>query len=365
MAGRTDPHSAADQRGPDLRVRLESGLGSAFDRTPVVEAGAIVGRIFGISVDSAVRLDTERDDTFAITASGSGGPVGAGQSTGPGFVLKISHPGDDQLEIDLQSAAVAHAASRDPGLPLPRLVPALGEARHGDRAVRLIRYLPGRLLGEVTASPPELRRVGRMLGRLTLALADFEHPAADRWLAWDLRHAGSLAELLPALDGAERRRAIGEVLDRLSAETLPALAATPRQVVHNDFNGGNLVVDRAAPDFVTGILDFGDAVRSHRAADLAIALSYAGGYACGADGPWAPAAAVAAGYLEVNELPRGEIALIPQLVLGRLAQRLLLGSWLAAARPENAGHLARNIEASWRQFLALRESFPPDGWQGQ
>lgn len=360
MAGRADPHSPDARAGRGLRDRLEAGWGSPFDRISPNEAGAVAERVFGVRADSVVRFDTERDDTFRLTESGSGDRAGAE------YVLKISHPDDDPLEIDLQSAAIAYAAGRDPRLPLQRFVPARTDPRHGSRAVRLIRYLPGRLLGEATASPHELRQVGRMLGRLANALADFEHPAADRWLAWDLQHADSLAELLPVLEGADRRLAVRTVLERTSAETLPALRRTPRQVVHNDFHGGNIVVDRSAPDFVSGILDFGDAVRSHRAADLAIALSYAGGYSpTGAGEPWAPAAAFAAGYLEANELSGDELVLLPQLVLARLAQRLLLGSWLAAARPENAVYTARNIEATWRQFLDLRGSLPPNEWQEQ
>jgi hydroxylysine kinase len=356
MAGRADPLPSR----PRVLGRLESGLGSSFARTPASEAGGIAERLFGVCADSVHRLDTERDDTFRLSFTG-----GAGEAGDTDFILKISHPDDDRLEADLQSAAISHAADCDPGLPLQRFLPAIAEPVHNGRAVRLVRYLPGRLLGEATASPAQLRAVGRMLGRLARALAGFEHPADRRWLAWDLQHADALAELVPAVEGADRRLAVGAVLERLSAETLPALRDTASQVVHNDFHGGNIVVDPAAQDFVTGILDFGDVVRSHRAADLAIAMSYAGSYATGTADPWAPARALLAGYRDTNELLDDELALLPQLVLGRIAQRLLLGSWLASARPENAHYTGRNIRATWGQFLALRDSLPPRGAPGQ
>ncbi|MHC5796754.1 phosphotransferase [Lacisediminihabitans sp. FW035] len=356
--------------------RLQMGLGSPFDRTPAAEARAIARECFGMTATSVTRLATERDDSFRLEVGGHS----------DGFVLKISPPGEDAGEIDLQEAAIAHAAARDPRLPLQRFVlplhssPPPSSSAAGGRAVRMLHYLPGRLLGDGEPTLVEWRAVGRMLGRLTGALADFEHPAADRWHAWDLARLAELAELVPAIADTGRRRAVATVLAQLSAETLPALRVTPRQVVHNDFHGGNLVVRAGTPEFVTGILDFGDVVLSHRAADLAVAMSYAtppslrsrsgglGSTGPGSTGPgsagnpWEPALALASGYRELVGLSGAEAALLPQLVLGRLAQRLLLASWLAAERPENSEYTARNLESSWQHFVSLRESpLPRDG----
>jgi len=334
----------------ELTRRLLAGLGVAFERTSPAEAAAVALRCFGVTAASITRLATERDDTFRLAVTGDP----------HGFVLKISAPGDDPAEIGLQEAAIAHAAAQDDSLPLQQFVPSLCRSSHGHRAVRLLRYLPGRLLSEVDPSPADWRAVGRMLGRLTGALDDFEHPAADRWLAWDLSRLAELSELVPVIDGEHRRRAVATLLAELSAETLPALQLTPRRVVHNDFHGGNLVVRPEAPDFITGILDFGDVVRSHRVADLAIAMSYARPPSR-ADNPWAPAIALASGYRELVSLSDAESVLLPHLVLGRLAQRLLLASWLAEARPENSQYTARNLESTWRQFVSLRQSPVPTG----
>lgn len=356
----TEETRVMDEPHPTLSLphRLSVGLGAPFTPTPSRDVAALAQRLFAVTPTAVTRFATERDDTFRLIVGGDP----------HGFVLKISPPGDSPAEITLQGAAVTHASARDAALPLQRFVPPVtADPLHNGRAVRLVRYLPGQLLGDVTASPTELRSVGRMLGRLTNALADFEHPAATRWLAWDLVQLGELGELLPCLEGEDRQRVVASVLEVLTTETLPALHATPRQVVHNDFHGGNLVVDKGAPEFVTGILDFGDVVSSHRAADLAIAMSYAGSTAQshsrtfprpGHD-PWAPALTLAAGYREATWLGDEEVALLPALVLGRLIQRLLLGSWLATNRPENAEYTGRNLDITWRQFVALRGSLSP------
>ena len=333
-----------------LMRRLAAGLGIPFDRTPPHDVAAIALRCFGVVATSVSRLATERDDTFRLA-------IGGGAES---FVLKISPPGDDPAAIALQGAAIAHAAARDGTLPLQRFVtPLIPAPTHRGRTVRMLHYIPGRLLSQVDTTPGQWRSVGRMLARLSGALADFEHPAADRWLAWDLAQLDQLWELLPFLPNDKRRVAVAEVLVDVTAKPLPALRLTPRRVVHNDFHGANIVVDPHDPDFITGILDFGDAVRSHRAADLAVAMSYATP-SCGGGDPWAPAMVLACGYRELVHLSDAESDLLPHLVLGRLAQRLLLASWLAVERPENSEYTARNLESTWRQFENLRQSPLPE-----
>ncbi|MFM9919824.1 phosphotransferase [Lacisediminihabitans sp. H27-G8] len=347
-------------RTTPLVERLSSGLARPFERSTDDRVVALVQRQYGMTPTRVHRLATERDETFRLWVVGE--PIG--------FVLKIAPPGDDPAELDLPVAAIAHAARRDATLPLQRFIAPLPgtSPRDGagldDRATRLIRYLPGRLLSDTPTSTAQWRAVGRMLARVALALAGFDHPAASRWLAWDLANLDHVAELVPMLPNDEQRTAVGRLLADFTVNTLPSLRLTPRQAVHNDFHGGNLIVDPDARGFVTGILDFGDVVRTHRCADLAIAMSYAIPPSARSGDPWTAALALAAGYRDVSELSVDEVALLPHLVRGRLAQRLLLGSWMSATRSENAAYTARNLERTWRQFLRLSDSPPPRGALG-
>jgi Ser/Thr protein kinase RdoA (MazF antagonist) len=164
-----------------------------------------------------------------------------------------------------------------------------------------------------------------MLGRLSRALADFEHPAADRVLAWDLSQVTLLRELDPAPP-------VLEIIERAERLVLPVLDDLPRQVIHNDFHPGNLLVDPAGPAYISGILDFGDTVRSARVNDLGVALAY---LSMGSS-PWEAAAPFLDGFESVVPLLDAERALLPHLVAVRLAQRVLLNAMLERDASENS-----------------------------
>ncbi|WP_111720816.1 phosphotransferase [Homoserinimonas sp. OAct 916] len=340
--------------GPTLLERLERGIGAPFARVDATEISDLVADKWGLQPTAVSRIDTERDDTFIVEVSDTS------------FLLKVSHPDDDPIDIDLQSEAMAHVLARDPAIPVQQIIETVhggtSTQSHG-RIVRLCTFLPGALLNDVGATTGQLQASGRMLARLTRALHDFEHPAADRYLPWDLQHVDEFDALLPLVD-PERQRPLERVLDHLRAETLPALKLTRQQVVHNDFHGGNLIADPGSEKFITGILDFGDTVRSYLAADLAVAMSYADMYAVNdnpdgrATDPWAAASALLIGYSQVIGLTVDELGLIPDLVLGRLAQRMLLASWWGAHAPQNAAYTGRNLEVTWRQFCDLSAARP-------
>jgi hydroxylysine kinase len=252
-----------------------------------------------------------------------------------------------------------HAHVADPALPLPLLRHDLeGRSLHPvdlaePRLARLLTYLDGEILDYALTDAAQRRAIGAAAARLSLALADFEHPAADRALPWDLKQVGTLRPVLDHVTDADARAHAARVLDRFDASTGAALAATRQQVVHHDLNPDNLVVDPGDPAFVTGILDFGDMVRSSVAADLAVVMCYAAGAHGFSDDrdPWAEPYDVAEGYLAVRGLRDDEVALLPDLVRARLAQRQIVNSWLAAADPANAHYTGRSLA---RSAVALR-----------
>ena len=296
-------------------------LAAPFTHLGAEAATVLLREHYGITIVGLRRLTTERDDTFLVT--------GRERS-----VLKIAHPSDDPAVVDLQTAAMTYAAGRDPGLPLARVLPTT-DGHHqpvvgspdGPRIMRLLSYLPGDLVDYATTDSRQRRALGATLARLTLALNGFSHPAAHLERSWDLQHLASLRDLLTHCP-PDVRDEVERTLDRFDAFVAPRLPAVRHQVVHNDLNPENVLVDPTGGPYVTGVLDFGDMAHTALVVDLAVAMAYAVPLTEVAD-PWAAPYDLLEGYCGVLPLTSDEYALVPDLVRGRQAQRLLLNSLLA------------------------------------
>jgi Ser/Thr protein kinase RdoA (MazF antagonist) len=294
-------------------------------------------------------LATEKDDTFRVDAR-----------DGRRYVLKIANPSEDPLEIDLQIKLLLHVATVDADIPVPRLVHDVdGRAsftkvdRAGqNRCVRLMSYLEGTPLDSTGSTAQERFRVGEALGRLRHATAGFSHPADLRVIAWDVKHLPSLRPLLDRVEDASRRKRLAQGMDRF-ATVQDRLGTLRTQVLHNDFSKSNIVVDHGDPKFVTGIIDFGDAVRTAVAIDVSTALLNQlprNAAETPVENLFDDARDVLRGYLSVAELTEAELRLIPHLVMGRVIGRALITLWRAKVFPENSAYIIRNTEQGWAQL---------------
>ncbi|MGX6450274.1 phosphotransferase, partial [Patulibacter sp. S7RM1-6] len=139
---------------------------------------------------------------------------------------------------------------------------------------------------------------------------------------------------------------------RALARIGPALAAVrerlPVQAVHGDLTDDNLVgtVDAAGRVDVTGIIDFGDAMRSWRVAELAVACSALFHHEPGR--PLAVLPLVRAFDAEVR-LTDDELAALWPLVVLRGAVLVVSGEEQVAVDPGNA-YAAAALEREWTMF---------------
>jgi hypothetical protein len=272
------------------------------------------------------------------------------------FALKLANPAEPGALTEFQTLALLHTARVAPELPVPRVVASLDGRLvipTPDGALRLLTWLPGMPLAHLQRTPTLAGAIGTALGQLDAALADFNHPAADHHLLWDIRNASDLAPLLPALADDLRPQVTG-YLARFRDRVAPALARLPRQVIHGDFNPHNLLADPGQPDRLTGILDFGDMTLSHRICDLAVA----GSYLVDPEGPLTLLAPLIAAYARANPLTENEIALLPDLITARLVTTLTISAWRAARYPENAAYILRNAPTSRAGLAALAARAP-------
>ncbi len=325
---------------------------------PTAEASALLFAMFGVRGELS-RLSTEKDDTFLVSAA-----------SGAKFILKVANPAEQVAELDFEVRLLMHLEQADSSLPVPRVIAdsaarpyvpvrdRAGQPRHA----RLLSYLHGTPLDRTTSTAAERFRVGELLARLRHATADFSHPADTRTLAWDVKHLLDLSPLLTYIDDAGRRADLELALKRFSALQV-RIGGLRTQVLHNDFNRSNLIVDHDHPQFVTGVIDFGDAVRTAIAIDVATALANQLPRDASGDPSedlFAAARDLMRGYLSVAELTSDEVDLIPHLVMARVIARALISSWRAKAFPENADYILRNTEQGWAQLKWFLVQSPDD-----
>ena len=218
-------------------------------------------------------------------------------------MLKLHAAGTDAAWLDLQDAAMAHVAGRTGDVATPRLRPARdGAARvaTGDGVARVLTWVPGTPWAGLPEHDAEaLASLGRAVAHVDAALADFEHPALDRPLAWNMLRASALRDDASGVAAA--------VLARFATELEPALRALPAQAIHNDANEHNVLV--GADGRVSGLIDFGDLCRAPRVCGLAVAGAYAMTLLPVPEREVLP---LVAGYHEVAPLSRGGARAAPR-----------------------------------------------------
>ena len=325
--------------------------------TTEAEAAELARELYGLAV-TAQALPGEYDDNFHLIpltgARGAQLDIAAPPSVrtkpakpeigGAGFVLKVMHPARERAFIDMQCRALQHLARRAPQLTLPRVVPdkngaAFSEITAADgssRLVWLLTFVPGTMLVKARPHSAELlRSLGRFLGEMDAALADFSHEATRRELKWDLARAGWIRAHLHLIRNDSRRALVEKFLSLYDEEVLQALPTLRRSVVYGDANDYNVLVGAALPlpRRVVSVIDFGDMHETLTVSEVAIAAAYA---SLGEENPLRAAAQVVAGYHGVFALTERELSVLFALIGMRLAVSVVNSAQRATVKPEDA-----------------------------
>ena len=315
------------------------------------EAIAVAANYYGIK-GTILPLVSERDQNFRLSTQ-----------SGLRYTLKISNHAEQLEVVDFQNQALLHVADRDASIPLPRVIPTLDgqlhcRVKHSSEwyFVRVLSWLDGSVLHDSTANPDLAMRLGRLLAQFGVALQGFDHPGSNPPSLWDMKRAAGLADLLVHIEDPGLRKIIGQTLDKFVSETKAVLDTLRAQVIHNDMNPGNVLMNKAQPDEISGLIDFGDMTRSPLIIDLAVAAAYQLGE--GSD-PLAGALPMIAGYHAIAPLQIKEKELLIDLIRTRLITSLLIGSYRSILFPENREYLLISHQSA-KNFLINLHQLPND-----
>lgn len=210
------------------------------------------------------------------------------------------------------------------------------------REAMLLTWVSGELMAQVTRpSMALLADVGRLSATLSEAIGDLDAPYAHRKHHWVL--TSSLDALQESL-GVDPDHASPSQIDEVIAffeRDGADLSALPQATVHQDLNPHNITVDPLRPDRVAGVIDFNDAVRTARVADISIASAYA---MFGQDDPIRACAATINGFQSVTVLTGEERKAILPLAMIRLVVNWATWSKLSAGDP--ASYAANRMRAT-------------------
>lgn len=313
---------------------------------------------YGVQIDDAALLPGEFDRTVRLTI----------RDAEP-LLLKVSpaRPSTPPTDIDLRwQNKVLDVLAEDETVPAPQLVPSL--AGHDmetfawagqDHHLRVLRWLPGNTLADLTRHGPRLwEQWGTLAGNLVRALGPLNPPEGARTThEWDLLRAPqTITTLRHAVVDPDHQRVVTTMLEWFDHHVQPRIDALPRQVVHQDLNDHNvLATDHGAGPQITGVIDFTDTLKTATVVEPAIAAAYA---MLRQSDPLAALLGVAAGYHRIIALATDEIDAFYPLATTRLLLNAVTWTHRDDGSPTSYGRSrSKHTWSALQQLMKL----PPAG----
>lgn len=287
------------------------------------------------------------------------------------YIVKIANSAEPQIELAMQNSAMAHLAEKH--CPVPHAVvnrqdetitTIIGRQKNDSQqksfCLRVLSFLPGQFYAEANSlshGPALWSDLGRFMGNIDLALADFKHPGAYRYHDWDLAQGYRICMGKKHLLNTQQVTLVEKFLSIYQTQTMPVLSQLPQGIIHNDANDYNLLIDDINdPKKITGLIDFGDMVHSHIINELAIACAYAlMGEKSAQQNMLCALKAIVAGYHQVRPLQDVELEVLYSLVALRLCTTVCNSALAIIEEPEN-DYLLVSVKPAWQlleQFSAL------------
>ncbi len=314
-------------------------------------AQTLAQELYGIAA-TAHALPSERDQNFKLVTA-----------AGDAFIFKFAHPDETRGALEFENAALAHLARHTDLAVFPRVIPTradelVAQAQDENGTLffaRLLTFLPGAVLAHTPQSGAALwRALGLTIGKMDVALASLEHPAMTRFMQWDAAHAPVVIQQnLEFVADAARRALLENFCARFQRRAAPHWFALRRSVIYNDANDYNILVEG---EHVSGIVDFGDMLYSYTVNDVAVACAYA---MLDKDNPFVVAREITRGYQAALPLTADERAVLPEMILLRLALSVSICARQKKLEPENS-YLAISETPAWNLLTRLMTHEPSE-----
>ncbi|GAB4315641.1 MAG: aminotransferase class III-fold pyridoxal phosphate-dependent enzyme [Bacteroidales bacterium] len=297
---------------------------------------------FGITPEGIKELPGETDQNFRILHSGN-----------RQYLLKVGYPGKETDAVRFEQAMAHYLIQQGFPYAVPEPVLTIDgnpmvtvDTSEGRRILTLQTWVDGYMLAGANPRDKKLlRQWGEVCGHLMETLKGFDDPFAHRNYKWDPSRALQAKPLLEYITDGKRHHLASAFWEYFEDETRTGLQQLPMGVNYNDAHEHNLLIDRQdiSPRII-GLVDFGDAVYTHRINELAIACAYAGQ---GFTDPLEPVLEVIKGCCRITKISEEEASLLYPMIIGRLLLTTHHAAENRRLHPENE-YLTVSEELAWK-----------------
>ena len=279
------------------------------------------------------------------------------------YIVKIANSAESKLELVMQNAAMSHLTEKQCAVPHAitnqqgESITSITNSQQESFCLRVLTFLPGQFYADANSlshNPALWSDLGQFIANIDLALADFQHAGAYRYLDWDLAQGYRICMSKKHLLNKQQTSIVEKFLSIYQTQTMPVLSQLPQGIIHNDANDYNLLVDNiGAPTKITGLIDFGDMVHSHIINELAITCAYAlMGQKSAQEDILSAFKAIVAGYHKVRPLQNVELEVLYSLVCLRLCTTICNSALAIKEQPDNE-YLLVSVQPAWQLLKAL------------
>ncbi|OZC84655.1 hypothetical protein CH254_19755 [Rhodococcus sp. 06-412-2C] len=278
------------------------------------------------------------------------------------YLAKFQLRAADRAELQWQEDILLHLAEQDLHVPVPTVVRTVSGAPNlavdsGPElgTLRVFEWVHGTELAKVAEHTDVLlTELGSTAAHITEALSGFTASDLLPTHHWDVTNSRAAIESCiaedPGLADLEYVRTVLAWFDAVE----PRLPSLPTAVVHHDLNDNNVLVSVDGDDqHVSGVLDFNDALRSARVAELAVAGAYA---MLRKRDPLGALGLVVTGYNDVAPLTDDEIDVVFPLAAARLCVQVL--TWTSRGRIDPTAYGRMRMQYTLPTLLAVARLDP-------
>lgn len=200
----------------------------------------------------------------------------------------------------------------------------------GQNTIRLLPFLEGDFLSEVSHTDPLLVSLGTLLGQMGRVGINIEVdslPLSSDF--WDLQHLLIHKKGVGAIEDSKDRALVRYFLLQFEKAVEPLKYSLRKSLIHNDCNDWNLLTH---DEKVSGVIDFGDLSYSWLVADLAVALPYV---MADKDDPLGAVCTVIQAYQREFPLEEEELGFLYYLIAGRICMSLCNSAAAKKTKPES------------------------------